>query len=44
MSGFVGFFEPGGYDMHCVCAHVCVWVCLSGFVEVFRGLLSLGAT
>ena len=24
--------------MPCVCAHVCVWVCLSGFVEVCRGL------
>ena len=44
--GLSGFDEPGGagYIMPCVCAHVCVWVCLSGFVEVFRGLLSLGAT
>ena len=44
LSGFSRFVEPGGYDMPCVCAHVCVWVCLSGFVEVFRGLSSLGAT
>ena len=36
LSGFSRFVEPGGYDMPCVCAHVCVWVCLSGFVEVFR--------
>ena len=45
LSGFVGvcrglsgFDEPGGYIMPCVCAHVCVWVCLSGFVGVCRGL------
>ena len=30
--GLSRFIEPGGYDMPCVCAHVCV--CLSGFFGV----------
>ena len=34
--GLSGFDEPGGYIMPCVCVHVCVWVCLSGFVGVCR--------
>ena len=37
LSGFSRFVEPGGYDMPCVCAHVCVFVGVcrgfSGFVE-----------